>query len=377
MAFNTVAPTDGSAPTGRDSRKNLQGLMKGRIIIAAVYVLMVPSFAAVYTYLLPPKSFKHTNTQYEPQFEDEKKRFTHDLLDEIRGKFVSAHENSFDFGTWQIDPASFDLLDLEIGNRQISFRVDLKCTQVNSPKGLQMQTSAYVYSDVKNFYHPSVPPDGHPDILTYRLVSVKSPDTLSTRERASALFDLQSRSGRGSAMSHANQKQTDNSITFAQFLFPSSVPELLSPLTVFERTDGERGQMAIMSLPDTLELALRSLADSVDGFPSQDNFKRMCYLSGVTITTLGMGDIVPLTNRARFLVSAESLVGMILIGLFLNSLAMESGKNKQASSLKSGGCHSRCRTDVIVTGTNPVTPTEPPQVAMPTTCTGKDDSGRT
>jgi len=51
---------------------------------------------------------------------------------------------------------------------------------------------------------------------------------------------------------------------------------------------------------------------------------RFLYFSVVTQTTLGYGDIVPLTNRARFWVGLQSLLGIVLIGLFLNSVAKRS-----------------------------------------------------
>jgi hypothetical protein len=52
-------------------------------------------------------------------------------------------------------------------------------------------------------------------------------------------------------------------------------------------------------------------------------FGRMLYLSAVTVTTVGYGDIVPLTDIARFTVSCEAIAGIVLIGLFLNALAHE------------------------------------------------------
>ena len=52
-----------------------------------------------------------------------------------------------------------------------------------------------------------------------------------------------------------------------------------------------------------------------------DTFTRMLYFSAVSMTTLGFGDIVPITRRARWLVICETLAGVILIGLFLNAIA--------------------------------------------------------
>jgi hypothetical protein len=94
----------------------------------------------------------------------------------------------------------------------------------------------------------------------------------------------------------------------------------------------------------TLEVALRSSLRRIEGtqsdveainafiaghegFPSRvpDSFGRMLYLSVVTITTVGYGDIVPLTGKARTLVGLEATLGIVLLGLFIGSLA--SGKS--------------------------------------------------
>jgi voltage-gated potassium channel Kch len=64
----------------------------------------------------------------------------------------------------------------------------------------------------------------------------------------------------------------------------------------------------------------------MEGFPSAgtwDHFSRMLYLSASTITTLGFGDIVPITATARLLIAMESLMGIVLVGLFLNALSYE------------------------------------------------------
>jgi hypothetical protein len=87
------------------------------------------------------------------------------------------------------------------------------------------------------------------------------------------------------------------------------------------------------SHPETDEPALRTnwrayeeylnLTDAhsgiVDGLP--DQFPRMLYFSAVTITTLGFGDIVPVTTESRLLVTAEAVAGVVFIGLFLNAIA--------------------------------------------------------
>ena len=53
---------------------------------------------------------------------------------------------------------------------------------------------------------------------------------------------------------------------------------------------------------------------------SISNVEDALYLSAVTVTTLGFGDIVPKSLLAKFLTSLQALSGVVLVGLFLNSL---------------------------------------------------------
>lgn len=81
--------------------------------------------------------------------------------------------------------------------------------------------------------------------------------------------------------------------------------------------------VGFLSLTDGLISKLCSYSEAQDGFPSsvKGNFSRMFYLSASTITTVGFGDIVPITTLARTLLAIEAIWGIIIIGLFLNSLA--------------------------------------------------------
>jgi len=56
------------------------------------------------------------------------------------------------------------------------------------------------------------------------------------------------------------------------------------------------------------------------------SFWHSIYFSIVTITTLGFGDIYPITTCSRIFVSLESIGGVIFIGLFLNALSSEQAK---------------------------------------------------
>lgn len=61
------------------------------------------------------------------------------------------------------------------------------------------------------------------------------------------------------------------------------------------------------------------------------DFIQSIYFSIVTITTLGFGDISPKTDLAQITTASEVLLGVIFIGLFLNSLAqLSNGRLKNS-----------------------------------------------
>ena len=99
------------------------------------------------------------------------------------------------------------------------------------------------------------------------------------------------------------------------------------------------GSAPTVLLNNCFESELAKFLVESSGFTSSasDNCLRMLYLSAVTITTVGYGDIVPITPQARALVMLEAIVGAILIGLFLNSLSPgRDPSEKNASEPRSG-----------------------------------------
>lgn len=55
----------------------------------------------------------------------------------------------------------------------------------------------------------------------------------------------------------------------------------------------------------------------------KDNVMTYLYFSVVSITTLGYGDIFPNSSLAQFVTASESILGIVLIGLFLNALSLQ------------------------------------------------------
>ena len=84
--------------------------------------------------------------------------------------------------------------------------------------------------------------------------------------------------------------------------------------------------------PKDLEDTFPKLIKALQGLPEDEpgRFLRMAYLSVVTLTTLGYGDIVPLTPMARFWVSLETFLGPVLLGIFLIALTSNTRNNRKA-----------------------------------------------
>jgi hypothetical protein len=79
-----------------------------------------------------------------------------------------------------------------------------------------------------------------------------------------------------------------------------------------------------LTLPAHLRTAMLSYKQAHSGFPtlsSSDQLGRMVYFSATTATTLGTGDILPVTPLARFFTALQAIVGILSVGFFLNAIA--------------------------------------------------------
>lgn len=64
------------------------------------------------------------------------------------------------------------------------------------------------------------------------------------------------------------------------------------------------------------------------------NFITFMYFSSVTMTTLGYGDILPITSLSRGLASLQTILGVVVIGFFLNSVASKQAKDLEKQEEK-------------------------------------------
>jgi hypothetical protein len=82
---------------------------------------------------------------------------------------------------------------------------------------------------------------------------------------------------------------------------------------------------SVLWMPPSTAAVIQRLSAAGTGDPKEASglFIRMCYFSATTVTTLGFGDITPVSTEARVLSAAEAVLGVVSIGLFLNAVAQK------------------------------------------------------
>jgi hypothetical protein len=76
---------------------------------------------------------------------------------------------------------------------------------------------------------------------------------------------------------------------------------------------------------------LENFAEGFKGNPKlvSDSYPRMLYFSAIVMTTVGFGDIVPLSPMARLATGLQAVLGVALFGFFLNAIAYRAGQGNQ------------------------------------------------
>ena len=255
---------------------------------AAIYFLLIPIYATIYSFL--PYHFYHGTIQLETYNLEQKKKtilknLTEDLTKYHPNIFISESginiqsDGEFNFEIYF--PNNFvGILEINSDSYSASIPLERKVTDKYS----------------RNFLLCGVKHQNN----TVQL------DTLFNKRT----FRILDRFG-------------DASLNFHEMLAKSS----LEISTGFKTSDTTSKSVGLILNKSTVEMmneynkGLAGLATNING-----NFFRMFYFSTVTITTLGFGDIVPITDLSRFFVSSEAILGILVIGFFLNALSKETTK---------------------------------------------------
>jgi len=106
---------------------------------------------------------------------------------------------------------------------------------------------------------------------------------------------------------------------------PDESRHLVSPAfaEIFRPTDDIFGDGPFLEFSSEEDQKLSEFFDGIGGNATAVSgaYGRMLYFSSMVITTVGFGDVVPMTAIARGVVALEAVMGVTLAGLFLNAVA--------------------------------------------------------
>jgi len=254
---------------------------------AAIYLSFIPLFALIYTKL--PHQFYHNTVQYEKAMEDFKKRLPTMLKDELKRDFVERNGSN--------------LLAKGANRYDINY-INITITSIRP----ETNDIKFIFA-----YGLTPPADKEPKVLSdYRMVLGEIEMHVNT-----GLHLMRSDGTMKAEICYGLYPQP-GFLLFEHFeeMFPKNV----SPSVV---TQSEGGH--ILFVTKAFDDSLSDYLNGLRGFPTGTtiDYWRMFYLSAMTITTVGYGDIVPITPLTRALVAVQAICGIIIIGLFLNALAYE------------------------------------------------------
>ena len=278
-----------------------------------LYFCCIPVFAFVFL-SIPGDSFYHNWTRKEDLTTAEKKA----AIDAIRKSVIAGmrhdtkHSKYRKCGKWSVDSTYARIQDLTFSETKMSFTVMVRFVVKDlCDKWPNSQLNRWGVSCAPN--------------EKYTLLMAAE---VSYTKRARALK---------AAVDGKKQHLLPLSVTvhrWADFM-PTRV-EYISCVFPFGRTVPFRVIPPSIPISDRMAVLTTDHWNRVLGFPKKDwkYLVRMFYLSVVTITTLGYGDIVPVSTWARVAVALESLFGIFFAGMFLSSLTRRIKKKKKKKKKK-------------------------------------------
>ena len=287
-----------------------------------IYLSLIPFFAFVYNTFLPYE-FYHSTFQNEAIFESEKNNIKKELE-----KIVKTNFYIFNNGRESIKIQNYDLdyLHSRLDNIKfidgISFDMDLtyyKPSAKSNPSNLG--TAVFLH------LHCSIP--------EHSLVNFLSGINYENSEDTFQLLvpvDFKKKTANGDYIYiHQVKRAATNNFqeTFLRTnpdlkkIYFNVSPDDNSGINILSELQYPYFHNDFIFVSKDLIERIYAYGKGLRGLPAEvnGNYWRMFYFSSATITTVGFGDIVPITTRARLLVTTEAILGVVIIGLFLNSLA--------------------------------------------------------
>jgi hypothetical protein len=253
---------------------------------ASLYLAAIPLFAVAF-WQLPPRSLYDTNAALEPATGNDATKVIDAMSPEIRRR-VSHTKWRSGPEQFSLDPASLEVAVLRHPQEGHVLIAVTGTAVTTGSKGLIGVDHFYVWLEAM-LVVPFVEQASNREPTASYPVTLVDPDT-------------------GSAIAAAPGSSPPVSLI---------MPPPSGALPSASATSG----ILTLSVRTATELQRFMRAAEGDPYAASERYLRFLYLSATTITTLGLGDITPLTDAARLWIWVEAVSGILLIGLFLNALA--------------------------------------------------------
>jgi hypothetical protein len=98
--------------------------------------------------------------------------------------------------------------------------------------------------------------------------------------------------------------------------------EVLPLIDYYSFFSGRSTMRNLILIDDNIYTKLNNIGNAYRGFPKElsGQFIRMLYLSIGVATTMTFGDILPITNTARFIIIIQNIFTLIFISLFIDAI---------------------------------------------------------
>ncbi len=308
-------------------RSFIRKLRQSKGTYVGLYFLAIPFFAGLYT-LITPQDFLHTNIEHEKGFKKDK----HESLRAIR-MGLDTYLKGKPLNTMDLKYTIDSVENLSYSNEEFSFRVYLhKVNDAPSkpvkPKNCEKfrvqakrETDSFMKKMMDYQYHQCT--RIHYDFTFLNCQAspfLRVPEEWDRVGEAPGAVDEEDQEVFEIDLSESHEK---NEKVDLPLRLDSYYIECFKHRSSEHFVSDFQEEVLLQTSEKQIKGLMRNHEQLVNGQQLAATwalFWRMFYFSAVTITTLGYGDIVPISDLARLLVAAESILGIILIGLFFNAL---------------------------------------------------------
>lgn len=289
----------------------LPPFLESRFYLLLLYILLIFIFGLIYNCFAG--EFYHSTVQFEQTYKDEQKEVLLELKNLIEQNYKLKYD-TLQFTFMDSNNLAYDLniKDIEVTN------LNFALPEINFTINFNIGRNDGERHSYTTF----------PCQISMNCVSMSTQFHKITNEPYVHIIDNHS--------SNFNNQNIYYTLRTQHIKYFDTLPKILKKFYPWrEINTGEEILYNRLVINDDVSDRFKFLSSAQNGFPYklQGSFVRFLYFSSTTQTGLGPGDILPLSNRVRFFVILQTILGLVLMGLFLNAIALNVSEKRNQSDL--------------------------------------------